>query len=312
MAGKKASKRERLAAPSIAQLESFVALVRYGKQAAAQTVLGRSQSQVSRDLSGLEKALGVRLLDRGTRRPTPAGDVLLAYAEQVLEGWSNARERLGGESEVKGTVKLVAPCEVHEVLLVPLLSRLGARWEGLRIVTALAGPLDGAEMLRSGAADIGILPSGNYEGVNARPLCFGRLQAAVPAADALAMRKSIPVNPGAEVSLLANAPQTSVVGPLLERALRGSSGRGVRVSPLGGGRQTVFDAVAAQLGVGWLLFFEEAGDALTRRLPDGVVLKPLTGIASRVPFCLAVRKGRTTGGPVEFVLREILRHFRRG
>jgi DNA-binding transcriptional LysR family regulator len=310
MAVKRALRKDRVAAPSVTQLESFVALVRYGKQAAVQAAVGRSQSQVSRDLSGLERALGARLLDRTTRKPTPAGEVLLAYAEQVQEGWAVAREKLGGESEVEGTVTLVAPCEVHEALLVPLLSRLGTRWEGLRILTAVAGPAEGAEMLRSGAADIGVLPLDSCQGVNTRPLCTARLYAAVAAAGDWAARRSVPVHPGPEEVVLLGHPQTGSLGELFKRVLGRASERTARVGSLGGGRQTLLDAAAAQLGVAWLLLFEESGDPLARTLSAQVVLKPISGAPARVPFSVAVRKGRSPGGPVEFVLREVLRHFR--
>jgi DNA-binding transcriptional LysR family regulator len=166
-------------------------------------------------------------------------------------------------------------------------------------------------MLRDGAADIGVLPSGNYEGLNTRPLCSAHLYAAVPAVGGWAARKSVPVNPAPDSRLLLSCPQTSVVAGLFKRTLSGTSGRQARVSHFGGGRQVLLDAVAAQLGVAWMLLFEESGDSLARMLPAQVVLKPVSGLPVKIPFCLAVRKGRPAGGAVEFVLREVLRHFRR-
>jgi DNA-binding transcriptional LysR family regulator len=281
-------------------------MVRWGKQAAVQAALGRSQSQISRDLSGLEKSLGVRLLDRVTRKPTPSGDVLLAYAEQVLEGWASAREQLRGASVATGTVTLVAPGEVHEAVLVPLLSRLCTRWEGLRPLTAVAAPAECGEMIRAGAADIGVLPLGNHEGLNTRPLCSARLRAAVSSASEWALRKSVPLNMGREVSLLLNSHQTGMLEDLVKQVSEWK----MRICHLGGGRHTLFEAVAARLGVAWVLLFEDSGDPLTRALPAQVVLKPVSGMPARVPFCIAVRKGRPPGGLVEFVLREVMRHFR--
>ena len=233
------------------------------------------------------------------------------YAEEVLEGWVATRERLQGESQVKGTVTIVAPCEAHEALLVSLLSRLGKRWKDLRVLTSLAAPADAAKMIRSGAADVGILPARMYEGLNVRPLCRARLCAAVATRGAWASRKSIPVNPGPSAQLLISNPQASALCDLLKQRPSGSSGRKMRFGSWGGGRSTLLEAVAAQLGIGWFLFFEEYGDPLARQLPTGVLLKPVSGIPARIPFCLAIRKGRRPGGAVEFVLREVLRHFRR-
>ena len=85
-----------------------------------------------------------------------------------------------------------------------------------------------------------------------------------------------------------------------------------RTTQLGGGRQTLLEAVAAGLGVAWLFLFEEAGDPIGRTLPPGIVLRRVSGMPTRFPFHVAIRKGRRSGSTVDFVLREILRHFRRG
>src|SRR5216117_192022 len=54
---------------------------------AAAEALGFTQPAISQHVSRLEKALGVRLLERDARgvHPTPAGEALLRGADQVLE-----------------------------------------------------------------------------------------------------------------------------------------------------------------------------------------------------------------------------------
>jgi hypothetical protein len=70
----------RSGAVTLAQLESFATLARWRKQAAAEAALGKSQSQISRDLAALERAVGLCLFDRRGRVLTAAGRRLLDYS----------------------------------------------------------------------------------------------------------------------------------------------------------------------------------------------------------------------------------------
>lgn len=90
----------------------FSQVMESGSFTAAADKLGLSKQFVSRRLMGLEERLGVRLLNRSTRRldPTPLGQSyyesslrLLAEVEQVEQGIA------GQTSEPRGTVRLSAP-----------------------------------------------------------------------------------------------------------------------------------------------------------------------------------------------------------
>ncbi|WP_238015345.1 LysR family transcriptional regulator [Dactylosporangium sp. AC04546] len=65
---------------------AFVTVCRLGSLAAAATELGHTQSAVSRQVAGLERQLGVPLLQRHARgvRPTPAGEVFRHHALAAL------------------------------------------------------------------------------------------------------------------------------------------------------------------------------------------------------------------------------------
>ncbi|MGW6538019.1 LysR family transcriptional regulator [Streptomyces sp. NPDC055051] len=66
---------------------TFVTVCGLGSLSAAATALHHTQSAVSRQIAGLERELGVALLDRHARgvRPTPAGEVFLRHARATLD-----------------------------------------------------------------------------------------------------------------------------------------------------------------------------------------------------------------------------------
>jgi DNA-binding transcriptional LysR family regulator len=76
-------------------LAFFSLLVKHGSMAAAAQQLGVTPPAVSKRLAALERRLGVRLLQRTTRRIglTPEGETYLVDGARVLEGWRrwNAR-----------------------------------------------------------------------------------------------------------------------------------------------------------------------------------------------------------------------------
>lgn len=66
---------------------SFVTVCRVGSLSAAAAELNHTQSAVSRQIAGLERQLGVPLLERHARgvRPTPAGEVFRRHALATLD-----------------------------------------------------------------------------------------------------------------------------------------------------------------------------------------------------------------------------------
>lgn len=72
---------------------AFVEVCRTGSLTRAATVLGYSQSAVSRQLAALEREVGARLLERLPRgvRVTPAGEAFLRHAQIVVSEASRAR-----------------------------------------------------------------------------------------------------------------------------------------------------------------------------------------------------------------------------
>src|SRR5271154_4186151 len=104
-------------APSLDQLQVFLAVAETGGFAAAARRLGRATSAVSYQIDTLETQLGVRLFDRvATRRPvlTAAGQVVLAEACVVNHSVDVLRAKVSGliaglEAEVSLVVDVMLP-----------------------------------------------------------------------------------------------------------------------------------------------------------------------------------------------------------
>lgn len=117
-------------------LETFLAVVDRGGFTAASEHVHRSQSRVSAHIAGLERELGVRLIDR-TRRPatvTPAGRVLARHAREIVAGVGSARAAVGAlrALEAEALSVLTTPC-IAGSLLPGVIATLADRHPDLRI-----------------------------------------------------------------------------------------------------------------------------------------------------------------------------------
>jgi DNA-binding transcriptional LysR family regulator len=93
-------------------------------------------STVSRRIADLETELGVRLIDRSTRRLrlTDVGLELLEHARRTAE-LSEAIDNLASNhlSKVSGTLRLSAPPSISDSLLVPLVNAFQSSYPDVRI-----------------------------------------------------------------------------------------------------------------------------------------------------------------------------------
>lgn len=93
------------------QINSFLSIVRCGSITAAASQLRIAKSAVSKQLSQLEALLGVKLLERSSRRLqlTKEGEHLLPYLETLLfEGESLLNLARDDQKRVKGKVRIAA------------------------------------------------------------------------------------------------------------------------------------------------------------------------------------------------------------
>src|SRR5690349_8653660 len=109
----------------------LIAIVEQGNLTAASRELGRSLQAVSRSLQGLERELGVELIQRTTRRaqPTSAGLAFHGRIKAALADIDLARSELvdhGGH--VDGTLRVGGSTQFSAPYLVPLVAAFMERY----------------------------------------------------------------------------------------------------------------------------------------------------------------------------------------
>jgi DNA-binding transcriptional LysR family regulator len=105
------------------ELTIFVAIVEAGSLISASRRLRRSPPAVTRALSALEDRIGMRLVERTTRRlaPTEAGSALAERARTLLADYDEA---LAGASQapVRGVLRITAPVQFGRRYVAPIVS----------------------------------------------------------------------------------------------------------------------------------------------------------------------------------------------
>ncbi len=105
-------------------LRFYLAILRAGSLPGAAERLGVTASTVYRRLDSLERALDVRLIERGGRglSLTPAGEELQEAAEAMDETAAQALDSLAGRDlEPAGSVRITAPDDLAEAVVMPIL-----------------------------------------------------------------------------------------------------------------------------------------------------------------------------------------------
>lgn len=141
-------------------LEAFVACIDLGSMTRAAERNHVVQSAVSQAVSRLERACGVRLLERqrGGVRPTEAGEALAVHARGLLNAMERAREDMQAFAGLeKGTIRLGVLHTATPLVLAPLLRALRAQHPGLRLHAEEATAAELADGLTTGTLDVGVL-----------------------------------------------------------------------------------------------------------------------------------------------------------
>ena len=129
-----------------AQLAVLAKVVDLNGFSAAARTLGVPKAAVSRAVADLEKALGVRVLERTTRRIslTPAGRLVYPHAKRVVEEFDAAHVLIAKlHAPTSGPLRVVADPTYGRVLLSPLVPRFLERFPEVPLDVALLA-VDGA------------------------------------------------------------------------------------------------------------------------------------------------------------------------
>ncbi len=120
----------------LALMQTFVRIVEAGSLSAAADQLGTTQPTVSRRLQALERALGLRLLQRSTHEMTLTadGERCLGHARALLATWAGLEEDMQ-EAQVapQGTLRVLVPHAFGQDQLVGPLVALLQRYPGLSV-----------------------------------------------------------------------------------------------------------------------------------------------------------------------------------
>jgi DNA-binding transcriptional LysR family regulator len=103
--------------------------------------LGMPVSTVSRRVAELEDQLGVRLLDRSTRslRLTDLGSQVLEHAQRSAEASEAVTNIVSNrQSSVSGTLRLSAPPNISDTLIVPLVTAFQSSYPNVRVQILIA------------------------------------------------------------------------------------------------------------------------------------------------------------------------------
>ena len=168
----------------------FLRVVQAGSFTAAAAALGVRKSSVSRSVAALEADLGIRLLQRTTRKLslTDAGRAYHDRARDALAGLEEAREAVSSlGAEPRGLVRVTAPVDLAGALA-EVTTRFLRTWPAVHVETVLtarvvdlvregfdlavrAGVLADSSLLarRLGDSDLGLFASPGYLDAAGRP-----------------------------------------------------------------------------------------------------------------------------------------------
>lgn len=125
-----------MSVPDLNDLQFFAIVVEHGGYAAAERALGIPKSRLSRRIVQLESDLGVRLLQRSTRKfaVTDIGQSVYRHAQSMLAEAQAAREAVDRVSaEPRGLIKVSSPVALAQDLLARLLPEFLTAYPHVRV-----------------------------------------------------------------------------------------------------------------------------------------------------------------------------------
>ncbi len=164
---------------AFSDLAFFALLNQHGSMAATAQQMGLTPPAVSRRLAALEARLGVRLLNRSTRRIslTPEGETYLVDGARVLADLQSLERRVGGAQGVpRGVVRLAATLGFGRRFVAPAIAAFSQRYPEVEVQLVLTDrPFNLIEQGFDAAIRFGELPDSRLVArrlkANARVLC---------------------------------------------------------------------------------------------------------------------------------------------
>jgi DNA-binding transcriptional LysR family regulator len=122
-------------------METYAAVVKLGSYTTAARELGVTRAMVSKRLQDLEASLGVKLLNRNTRRlsATSAGQDYFENCVAILKAVHAGEERIiGKRSGARGELKILCSKTFGEMLLTPIIADFCTEYPNISVLVTLA------------------------------------------------------------------------------------------------------------------------------------------------------------------------------
>jgi LysR family nitrogen assimilation transcriptional regulator len=190
---------------NLRQLSYFVRIAESGSFSAAADSLHVAQSALSRHIKELEEELGGALLNRGSRgvNLSDSGKVLFERAKFILSQLEEAGSEVRAQNkELTGTVRLMAPSSIAQVLFEPLVDRFLGQFPKVRLGLSEGLWDDAANRLQTGALDLAIMGSATSDYIELEPLGREQMVLIGRVGDPLVAKTSIAVGGLAGLPLL--------------------------------------------------------------------------------------------------------------
>ena len=142
------------------ELSAFVVIVEEGGMSAASRRLHVSQPALSQTVNGLERELGVKLLERSSTgvQPTEAGMAFLVEARALLARRDQALATMAEFTVDSGSIiRLGIPLELDPDVLPPALARFTAKYPETRVVPRQLSTATQGLALRDDTLDVGLV-----------------------------------------------------------------------------------------------------------------------------------------------------------
>jgi len=158
-----------------AELEFFVLLNRLGTLSAAARALDITPPAATMRLSAMEKRMGVRLLNRSTRKIslTPEGEIYLQHANRLLAELGEMEEIVTGNRRApRGLLRVNAPLGFGRTVIAPLVSTFTTQYPDVEVQLEVTDrPVDLIDQGFDLAIRFGELPDNR---INARRIMSNR------------------------------------------------------------------------------------------------------------------------------------------
>lgn len=204
------------------QLKTFLEVARLGSFSRAAEKVLRSQPAVSAQIRQLEQEYGQKLFDRSAKavRLTPAGEVVLEYARQLLALQSKSLQAATHQSGVPfGTLSIGANEGTFLYVLPNVLAKFHRKFPRVRISVYRSFTHKVCEKVEEGAIDLGVVTMRvKSPSLKVIPVFRDRILLMVGPRSPLFNRKSVALEELAQEPLI--VPKTGSIRKLMEKHLR--------------------------------------------------------------------------------------------